>query len=403
MQSNYRCFELTKFIVGRGSIEYLKQIKASRAAVIHGGRSLPESLKTRIIEILSESGTECRFIAKILNEPFFEDIYEVLDVMEEYKPDLLIAIGGGAVMDTAKGIHLFYEHPELALEDALKPYQLPALGATAKMVAIPTTSGTGSETTSAAVFTERKTNRKHLMLADELIPHYAILDADLTDSLPSKIVAHTGMDALTHAMEASVSVAASAMVTTMAISSALDIFENLEASADESSSGDLKKTAREACHVAASLAGVSITNSCAGLAHGFDQPGPWFGLPHGLVCGLLLPYTTAFTGVHPSYVKLAKRLGYKSSSDKELCQMLVDHIIAFNETVGIPRSFSEAGIDEGEYLMKINDFAALAVEAIATKLSPRVPTLDEARDLYKQVFYGENPIVSGPLIMEILL
>jgi len=394
MQSKYRCFTQTKFIVGRGSIEYLGELGASRAAVIHGGKSMPDSLKAKIEMILEKSGTECRFVAKILNEPFFEDIYEVLDVMEEYKPDLLIAIGGGAVMDTAKGIHLFYEHPELDLEDALRPYQLPELGETAKMVAIPTTSGTGSETTSAAVFTERKTSRKHLMLADELIPHYAILDADLTDSLPASIVAHTGMDALTHAMEASVSIAASAMVTTMGISSALDIFENLEASAGPQTPDAEKKAAREACHVAASLAGVSITNSCAGLAHGFDQPGPWFGLPHGLVCGILLPYTTAFTGAHPSYVKLAKRLGYEGRSESELCTMLIEHIISFNEAVGIPRSFADAGIDEGEYLTKIDDFAALAVDAIATKLSPRVPTVPEAKDLFRQALYGEKPVVS---------
>ena len=402
MQNKYKCIALTKFIVGRVSIEYLKEFEVDRVAIIHGGKSMPDELRNKIIRIIEDGGAECRFVAKILNEPFFEDIFDTLEVMNEYKPDLIIAIGGGAVLDTAKGIHLFYEYPDLSLEDALKPYQLPELGKKAKMISIPTTSGTGSETTSAAVFTDRKTNRKHLMLADELIPHYAILDADLTDSLPPSITAHTGMDALTHAMEASVSTAANAMVRSLGVSSALDLFENLEDSV-ATVDPEKKKTAREVCHSAASIAGVSITNSCAGLAHGFDQPGPWFGLPHGLVCGILLPYTTAFTGVHSSLLTIAGRLGFKNGTEIERCQALVNHIVEFNKLVGIPSSFASAGIDENEYLEKIEDFAYLAVEAIATKLSPCIPTISEACKIFQDAFYGHQPTVQAGVSMPVAI
>ena len=393
MNTSYRAIAQAKFITGRGAVDYLGKLGASRAAVIHGGRSMPDSLKDRISGILEESGAECRFVAKILNEPYFEDIFGVLEVMNEYRPDLIIAVGGGAVLDTAKGIHLFYEYPDLTLEDSLKPYQLPPLGKKARMVAVPTTSGTGSETTSAAVFTERRTSRKHLMLSDELVPHYALLDADLTDSLPPSITAHTGLDALTHAMEASVSTAAGHMVKSYGISAALDIFENLEVSVREGSSTEAGRTAREICHSAASVAGISITNSCAGLAHGFDQPGPWFGLPHGMVCGILLPYTTAFTGVHPSLLTLASRLGYRSGTEAERIQALVGHIHSFNRSIGIPSGFAEAGIDEAEFIGKIGDFAELAAGAIATKLSPRVPTIDEAARLFREAYHGERATV----------
>lgn len=394
MNNNYRLYAQAKFIVGRGSLSHLGRLGARRAAVIHGGRSLPEERKARIAALIEEGGGECRFVAQILREPFFEDIEAALAAVREYQPDLFIAVGGGAVIDTAKGIHLFYEYPELSREAALMPYSLPELGAKARMVAVPTTSGTGAETTSAAVFTDRETERKHLLLADTLIPHYAILDADLTDSLPPTIAAHTGMDALTHAMEASVSVAASSMVRSNAVAASLDLLENLEVSADPAAALEERQAAREICHTAASLAGVAITNSCAGLAHGFDQPGPRFGLPHGQVCGILLPYTTAFTGVQPAYLTLARRLGLRGADDRSLCQALVDHITGFNERLGLPRGFAAAGVDEKDFFAQVDDFAALAAEAVATKLSPRVPTRDEAVRLFTDAFYGNPPLLT---------
>ncbi|SDL33060.1 iron-containing alcohol dehydrogenase [Natronincola ferrireducens] len=393
MKDMYSPFVTSNFIVGRGSIKFISQLNKKRAVVIYDGRIMSDATKEQLLTLVSENGGECRFIADIRNEPYFSDIVKAADDMNEFNPDLIIAIGGGSVLDTAKAMHLFYEYPDMSVEDSLIPYNLPELGKKAIMVAIPTTSGTGSETTSAAVFIDHETKAKRLMLSNELIPAYAILDADFTDTLPKSVASHTGMDALTHALEASVCVTASPMVVSIAISAALDILENLKISV--LGNEDEKLSAREACHVAASLSGVAITNSCAGLAHGFDQPGAYFDLPHGMVCGLLLPYTTAFASPHPSYAKLAKRLGLKGDSEKELCQNLVDYLVNFNKAIGIPLSFAEAGIDEEIFFDKLEDFATLAISAVATKLSPKIPSLEQAKELLKNAYYGNKPFISS--------
>ncbi len=392
MNNPYSLLVHSQYVMGRGAISFLSQLKKERAVVVYDGRIVGEELQKKIAGFIEAGGGECRFIADIRNEPFFSDIMKAAEELGDFQPDLIIAIGGGSVMDTAKALWLFYEHPQLAFQDAFIPYSLPETTGKAQVVAIPTTSGTGSETTSAAVFINQDTKAKNLMLGNNLIPAYAILDADFTDTLPDVIAAHTGMDALTHAMEAAVCVIASPMVTSLAISSTLDLLENLPASADKDAPVSEKLKAREACHIAASLAGLVITNSCAGLAHGFDHPGPCFNLPHGLVCGLLLPYTTAFHSPHPQYAKIAKRLGY-TGTEKELCQHLVDHLWDFGTRLGIAHSFRELDVDEKIYFENIPSFIESAGKAVATKFSPKAPSVEEATALFTAFYYGEKPVV----------
>lgn len=390
MAKTYTVIDNAKYVIGRGGIAFLGELGKKRAVVLYDGRIVDEELKKKIADLIEENGGECRFIADIRNEPYFSDIIAAGQALGDFQPDLIVAIGGGSVMDTAKAIWLFYEHPELAFEDAFKAYALPKPVGKAEIVAIPTTSGTGSETTSCAVFTNQETKAKSLMLSNDLIPAYAILDADFTDTLPATVAAHTGMDGLAHAMEAAVCVAASPMVVSLGLGAAMDLLENLPTSVG--GEGEAKKKAREVCHIASSLAGVAITNSCAGLVHGFDQPGPYFNLPHGLVCGLLLPYSTAFHSPHPQYVTIAKRLGYKGN-DKELCSQLVDHLWEFNSQVGLPHSFQELGLDEKVYFDKLPDFIEIALNSISTKLSPKAPTPEEAKALFTAAYYGEKPSV----------
>jgi alcohol dehydrogenase class IV len=392
MDKSYSLLQHSQFIIGRGSISFLNQLKKKRAAVVFDGNIIGETWQRRITELISEGGGECRFIADIRHEPYFKDIMRTAVELSDYQPDLIIAVGGGSVIDTAKALWLFYEHPELTFEDAFIPYGLPESTGSAQVVAIPTTSGTGSETTSAAVFINQDTNIKNLMLGNSLIPTYAILDADFTDTLPDIIAAYTGLDALTHAMEAAVCKISSPMVTSVAATAALDILENLHFSTGKNVSFSDKRKAREICHNAASLAGLAITNSCAGLAHGLDQPGPYFNLPHGLVCGVLLPHTTAFHSPHTEYVKLSKRLGY-SGSDKELCQQLVDHLWDFIGYLGVEQSFSGLGIDEKAYFNNMESFIESCNNAVATKLSPRIPDFQEAERLFSDSYYGEKPVV----------
>lgn len=389
MERKYAPLVITNFVVGRGSLDYLGTFEKRRVSVIHGGPNvLSDVTRFRIESLIKKSGGTCMFASPVLREPFLSDIQSIGKEVEEYQPDMIVALGGGAVMDTAKVVQMFYENPGISVEALVKPYQIPDLGKKAILVAIPTTSGTGSETTSAAVFTDDATKEKRLMLGNGLIPPYAILDADFTDSLPSSIAGYTGIDALTHAMEAAVCTIASPMVKSMAINAAVDLFENLENSVSSVALPDVKAEARERCHIAASMAGVAITNSCTGLAHGLDQPGPHFGVPHGQTCGLLLPFTLAFTGTHPSYVTIAKRLGLKGKDDTELCQALIKRIDALIANVGNPKSFSDFGISESEYMGKLDYFAQLAAPAMATKLAPRIPTIEETKEILVAAYYA---------------
>lgn len=393
MVKAYTQLLMKKYITGRGAISSLGNMGRKRAAIVlDRGVVSPENLD-KITGYLKDGGTEYQVVADIRTEPYFKDILKARQTVNEFQPDMIVAIGGGFVMDTAKALWLFYEHPEMPFEDAFKPFQLPPTTGKAIIVAVPTTSGTGSETTSCAVFTNQDTNQKSLMLGNNLIPEYAILDADFTDTLPDHIAAQTGMDALTHAMEASVSANTSPMVVTLAISAALDMFEYLPISAGTGAEGTSKYEARERCHNAASLAGVAITNSFCGLAHACDQPGSFFKLPHGLVCGMFLPYTTALASPHPTYAAVARRLGCNGKTEAELCSQLVDYLWSFTEKMGLCHSFKELNIDETAYMEQLPLFVKAACESMSSKLSPH--PLDEvsATRLFKDIYYGIKPEV----------
>lgn len=269
------------------------------------------------------------------------------------------------------------------------PYSLPALGKKAVHVSVPTTSGTGSETTSAAVFIDPNTKVKKLLLDNSIVPHYAILDADTTDSLPYSITVATGMDALTHAIESSVALNSTALSRALALEAATDILENLESSAREGELTPEKKEAREKLHIASALAGVAITNSCTGIAHSYDHPGPAFGLPHGTVCGLMLPYTMEFCGVQPAYVSLSKRLGY-TGDDKQLTKALINHLFTLMDKLTMKSSLQKYGIDEAEYMSKIDEWATNSLNAFATVVSPSQMTFEKGRQLFKNCYYGKH-------------
>jgi len=391
MKDKYFQFFQSRLISGRGSIAFLKSLGRKRAAIIYDGRVLDEQSKQKLSALLAEGGCEAGFLADIRNEPFVSDILDVKNEVNAFEPDLLLAIGGGSVMDSAKALWLFYEYPELPLEAAFRPFQLPELGSKAVLAAVPTTSGTGSETTCCAVFTNRQTRQKQLMLDYKIMPTYAILDADFTESMPKSVAAFTGMDGLTHAIEAAVCTASSPFVVSLALTAALDLLENLPVSVNALPGSEEKALARELCHYSATLAGIAINNSSAGLAHALDQLGPFFDLPHGLVCGILLPYTIMISVPQPAYVTLGKRLGY-GGSDAEICRQLVERMFVFNEQIGIPVSFAEIGIDEEAYMSKLDDFLDGLDDSMAAKLAPIELSVSEAKELLIAAYHGERCI-----------
>jgi alcohol dehydrogenase class IV len=383
-------FGTAEYVIRRGALEHLTQIGKSRVALITCPHLRKNNELAKIEEMFKKANMDYQIIADISHEPLIQELEEPIRKIQEYQPDCIVAIGGGSVLDTGKALWIFYEHPELTWEDAFKYFQIPKLGLKAQLIAVPTTSGTGSETTFVAVFTDSETHQKRLIMSREIIPDIAILDANLLDTLPSSVAAHAGLDALVHAMEGAVCVASSPMVTSIAIATCLDIFEWLPASAHPERYPEKSGEARERMHIAASMAGMTIANTCCGLAHAFDQPGPYFGLQHGLVCGIFLPYTTKFLLPNPIYSLMARRMGF-TGSDEELGKQLVRYLNDFNKELKIPRSFKAADVDEAVYLKKLDDFVALAEESISTRLSPVIPDKEHIRKIFIDAYYG-NPL-----------
>jgi alcohol dehydrogenase class IV len=392
MSHPYSILSMPQFITGRGSISFFVSLGKTKIGIIRGGKSYNASLKDTIEKLSKESGAEIRYLAQIRNEPYIEDIFSCMEEVRNFEPDMILAIGGGSVLDTAKAIHLFYENPDMTFEDALIPFTLPVLGKKAVHVSVPTTSGTGSEATSVAVFIDPVTQVKQLLLDNHLIPHYAVLDADLTDSLPDSIRIATAMDALTHAIEASTAKNASVMTQAIALEAALDIMEYLKETLSSCTDQTAQALAREKIHIASAMAGTAITNSCTGLAHSYDHPGPAFRKSHGSVCGLMLPYTMALCGPHPNYAALAKRLGY-SGNKKELSQALANHLLLLRKELSLEISFKEMGIPEAAYFEWVPKWADCSLPAMATQMSPAVMDSEKGCALYNACYYGEPPVL----------
>ncbi len=392
MPHPYSILSMPQFITGRGSVSFFSSLGKTKIGIIRGGKSYNASLKNTIEKLAKESGAEICYLAQIRNEPYVEDIFSCMEEVRNFEPDMILAIGGGSVLDTAKAIHLFYENPDMAFEDALIPFTLPTLGKKAVHVSVPTTSGTGSESTSVAVFIDRVTQVKQLLLDNHLIPHYAVLDADLTDSLPDSIRIATAMDALTHAIEASTAKNASVMTQAIALEAALDIMEYLKEALSSCTDREAQALAREKIHIASAMAGTAITNSCTGLAHSYDHPGPAFGKAHGSVCGLMLPYTMVLCGPHPNYAVLAKRLGY-SGNEKELSQALINHLIFLRKKLSLETSFKEMGIPEAAYFEWVPKWADCSLPAMATQMSPAAMDSEKGRILYDACYFGKPPVL----------
>ena len=332
-------------------------------------------------------------------------------MMNEFKPDVIIAVGGGSPIDAAKGMWLFYEHPDADVEGLKlkfmdirkRTYKFPKLGTKAKMVAIPTTSGTGSEVTSFAVLTDKELNKKYPLADYELTPDVAIVDPDLVMSLPKKITADTGMDVLTHAIESYVSNMASDYTDGLAEKALELVFKNIREAYNH---GD-NKTAREHMHNASTIAGMAFTNAFLGINHSLAHKiGAEFHLAHGRINAILLPYVIRYNSQMPTkfvsfpkyeyfiadkkYAELARRMNFPAFTNEEGVWSLIHEIQKLNEDLGIEKSFKEAGVDEQEFLSKVDMLADRAFEDQCTTANPRVPLVSELKQILIDSYYGNE-------------
>ena len=397
-----------------GSIEYLEKMPdIERAFIVTDEGMVKLGYVDKILYHLRkrQNHIHCEVFTEVEADPSFDTVNKGVAAMNIFKPDVIIALGGGSPIDAAKGMWLFYENPDadpeglkLKFMDIRKrTYKFPKMGKKAKMVAIPTTSGTGSEVTSFAVLTDKVRNKKYPLADYELTPDVAIVDPELVMSLPKSVTADTGMDVLTHALEAYVSVMASDYTNALSEKAAGLVFEYLKRAYDN---GD-DKEAREKMHNASTIAGMSFTNAFLGVCHSMAHKiGAEFHLPHGRINAILLPYVVRYNASRPTkfvswpkyeyfiadqkYANIAKRVGLKADTVEEGVNSLIKTIQELNEKVNIPKSFKDAGIDETEFIAKVDMLADRAFEDQCTTVNPRVPLVKEIKQILLDSYYGKE-------------
>lgn len=347
-------------IIGRGSIESLKEIKATKAFIVTGGRSMVESgVIARIEGILKEDGCETYVYHGIKKNPDTEDVLGGVAKMRGFQPDLLIAVGGGSPMDAAKVMSLMYEQPDIDFDNVLS-VPLPAQRIKLQFVAIPSTSGTGSEVTKAAVITFRENAIKIGIKTTAFIPDVAILDADLTMTMPDNVVAETGMDALTHAVESYTNDNLDDFTECMARGAVEGLFINLPLSYQQKTIASREKVHHYQC-----LAGFAFDNVGLGMSHGISHAiGGMFDLGHGLTNAIALPYVLEFNSqdelVASKLTTLARSIGQDD---------FIKAVRNLNSALNIPDSFKEAGISVQQFK---DNFTVLVQNSLkgSTRVNP---------------------------------
>lgn len=371
----------SELMFGKGCLEHLKTLKGSRAMIVMSGSILEKTgILGKVVAYLKEANIESMVFDEVEPEPSFTTVWKGAEAMKEYKPDLIIALGGGSPMDAAKAMWVCYEHPQInALADILPPKPIPKLREKARLVCIPSTSGTASEVSRSVVITDEKTKIKHGIGDMEMMPDIAICDPEVTASMPPKITAETGLDALTHAIEAYLSRRANYISDVLAVQAVKDIFEYLPKVYNEGANLDY----REKMLNASLIAGLAFTNVSLGIVHSMAHTlGSCFGVPHGLADAVILPYiieyNSANTVAADRYKALANELGVED---------FVAAIKELNEKLNIPIGFSGVITDEEKYYAKLEDMATLALNDGCTKTNPIIPSIEDLIELFKKVYY----------------
>ena len=372
-----------ELMFGQGCLEYIKSIDCKKAAIVIGGSSMEKSgILSRVEELFHEAGADTCVIRGVEPDPSFATVLRGASEMCEFGPDLIVGLGGGSAMDAAKGMWIYYEHPELtSISDIEKPNPFPALGAKARMCCIPSTSGTASEVSRSIVITDEKTGMKHGIGNMEMMPDIAICDPEVTVSMPAHITAETGMDAMTHAMEALVSNRANYLADILATRAIEDILINLPRAYKNPE--DMQ--ARETMLNASMVAGLAFTNVSLGIVHSMAHTlGSYFGVSHGLADAVILPYIIEFNYANPEakkiYDDMAEKLGVEDMSKA---------IFALNKEIGIAHSISEIVEDEDAYMAKLHDMAECAKADGCTKTNPVIPSVEQFEELFVKVYKGE--------------
>ncbi|CAB1245838.1 iron-containing alcohol dehydrogenase [Clostridium sp. MT-14] len=373
---------------GKNSLEHLKDLDAKKAVVVVGGGSMKRfGFLGRIESYLKEANIQVKLIEGVEPDPSVDTVMKGARIMSEYKPDCIIAVGGGSPIDAAKAMWIFYEYPDFTFEEAVVPFGIPKLRQKAKFVAIPSTSGTATEVTSFSVITDYKTKIKYPMADFNLTPDVAIIDPELAETMPKKLTAYTGMDALTHAIEAYVA----SLHSDFSDPLALHAIEMINKYLLKSYKGNME--ARGHMHIAQCLAGMAFSNALLGITHSMaHKTGAVFHIPHGCANAIFLPYVIDFNkGACPErYADIARVLKLKGENDNELIDSLTAMIRNMNRNMNIPLTLKDYGISESDFKENLDFISHNAMEDACTGANPAKVTEDEMKKLFQYIYDGKK-------------
>ena len=402
-----------KIYFERNSIKYLRDMKEMDKAMIVTDRGMYNLGYVEKIEDVirrRRNKVDLELFFDVEPDPSIDTVEKGVELMRNFEPDVIIALGGGSSMDAAKVMWLMYEHPEVNFDDIKqkfmdirkRAFKFPELGKKAKMICIPTTSGTGSEVTPFAVITDKKENKKYPLTDYALTPTVAIVDPELAMTMPASIAADTGIDVLTHAVEAYVSILASDFTDGWAKQAVKLVFDYLEESVTKGT-----PIAREKMHNAASIAGMAFANAFLGMNHSLAHKiGGEFHVPHGRTNGILLPHVIKYNGTIPTklniwpkienykadvkYMELAQLIGLKPKTPAEGVQMFADACEELCHKVGLASNFESQGIDKKEWDAAIHRMAMNAYEDQCTPANPRMPMVHDMEAILRTTWDYKN-------------
>lgn len=374
---------------GAGAISELTNLKGKkRAIIVTGGSSMQKfGFLKKVEDTLTSVGIEVKLFEGVEPDPSIETVFKGAEAMRAFEPDVIVAIGGGSPIDAAKAMWVFYEYPEKTFDDIKDPFTMPKLRQKAIFVAIPSTSGTASEVTAFSVITDYSTDIKYPLADFEITPDIAVLDTDIPLTMPKKLTAHTGMDALTHAIEAYVATARSGFSDPLALQAISDIYDNIL----DSYNGDVE--ARGKMHIAQCLAGMSFSNALLGIAHSLaHKTGAVFGIPHGCCNAILLPAVIEYNAkiCADRYATIAKTVGLPGATDKQLVNSLVDSIKDLNKKLGIAQTYQANGVSEELFKEHADAIAENAVKDPCTASNPRPIDKENMKKVLTCAYYGED-------------
>lgn len=396
------------------ALQELKHVlKKERAFIVTDGFLYQNGYTKPITNLLDEMNIKHHTFYDVAPDPTLETAKAGAKAMADFKPDVIISIGGGSAMDAGKIMWTMYEHPEIDFGDLAmrfmdirkRVYEFPTMGEKAYFVAIPTSAGTGSEVTPFAVITDQDTGIKYPLADYQLMPNMAIIDSDLMMSMPKGLTAASGIDALTHALEAYASMMATEYTNGLALQAVKSIFEYLPRAYEN---GTTDPEAREKMANASTMAGMAFANAFLGVCHSMAHKlGSFHHIPHGVANALLINEVLKFNvssapikmGIFPQYkypqcleryAEIASFIGINGNSNEDKFNKLLNKIDELKSTVGIPKTIKDWGVDESTFLESLDEMVEQAFDDQCTGANPRYPLMSEIKQMYLNVYYGNT-------------